>query len=305
MIFSLLPTIENTRRRLALNTALSAVELKARLQGLAQTGRALPEQDELEPLLAAMLEHIGSVDPVLRDGLIYPTFAAWVSKGDFGDSRLRALLDAALDEQHLFYGIGEQGTDSVFTRTFSMLLVALLIYQHRSRPFLEAAELLKAAQAVIGYTRLEQDRRGYVPGKGWAHAAAHASDTLDEFARCDELGEETLREILASIQSLILTARMPYGYEEDERLSVATVAVLERGLVADEVWQAWLEGFPAGVAAGRDLVEQITLRVNARGLLRSFFFRIRRPEVIERIGQQRSDRLAGLAEAALTSIARF
>ncbi len=134
-----------------------------------------------------MAAHIGSPDPELRDDLIYDIFAHWIEADLLDAGQLKQLLDVSLDGSHLFYRIGESGTDSVFTRTFSALVIALIVDAHRRHAFLTSGELHRVKDEIEDYLCRERDVRGYVDGKGWAHAVAHAADMLAELAQCPEL----------------------------------------------------------------------------------------------------------------------
>ncbi len=116
------------------------IELKEKLQGLAQNKFRLSENDDLSELIPQMLYHIGSIDDYLRDELIYSAFGTWILRYNAIDfQQLRKILPIALDEQHMFCKLGEQDTDSVFTRSFSVLLLPLLLITHRAHPFLSAS----------------------------------------------------------------------------------------------------------------------------------------------------------------------
>ncbi|MTI71627.1 MAG: DUF2785 domain-containing protein [Firmicutes bacterium] len=52
------------------------------------------------------------------------------------------ILNIVLDENHIFYKIGEIG-DSVFTRTFSVLILPPIIYEHKENNFLSLKDLEK------------------------------------------------------------------------------------------------------------------------------------------------------------------
>src|SRR5512139_2560214 len=102
---------------------LNETQLKEKLQVYAENEFRPPAQDELSELVPAMLHHIGSTDSVLRDDLIYSAFATWITDHDAIDhEQLRSMLPTVLDEEHLLYKVGEQDTDSVFTRAVSVLL---------------------------------------------------------------------------------------------------------------------------------------------------------------------------------------
>lgn len=117
-----------------------------------------------------MMKYMGDIDSELRDNLIYSTFAEWIGHGEFTENQLSELLHISLDEQHLFYGIGEKDTDSVFTRTFSVLIIPLIMGKDREQPFLSKEEVMFTKKKLMKYMELEQDLRGYVEEMGWAHS---------------------------------------------------------------------------------------------------------------------------------------
>jgi Protein of unknown function (DUF2785) len=138
------------------------------------------------------------------------------------------LLTICLDEEHLFYRIGERGTDSVFTRSFSVLVVALILEKDRETGFLKE-DLLEAAKAnCFRYLREEKDTRGYVETKGWAHSIAHGADALTEVIRHPLFDIGKMDECLEVIQECLFKETTTYVDDEDERLLFAIEAFLIR-----------------------------------------------------------------------------
>lgn len=74
-----------------------------------------------------MLTQIGNPDGFLRDELIYRSFGKMIVSNQLNPEEFQSLLEVVLQEDYLFYGIGESGTDSVFTRSFSALVIAAVI----------------------------------------------------------------------------------------------------------------------------------------------------------------------------------
>ena len=62
---------------------MNATELKEQLQLIQSKNFAADEVKHPYELALHMLQHIGSTDPVLRDELIYVTFATWIGQGYF------------------------------------------------------------------------------------------------------------------------------------------------------------------------------------------------------------------------------
>ncbi len=257
--------------------------LKDRLKEIAADDYKAPTRPELYPLVLAMGTHTGAVDPELRDDLIYMTMATWIARGVFEPQDLVEILQVALNEQHLFYGLGEKESDTVFTRSFSMLIVAAVLSAHRRHPFLPESELQVIKQKLLRYLDGERDLRGYVPVKGWAHAMAHAADALDELVQCEEMKAADLGELLTAMRRMINCTEAVYICEEDERLVTAVLAAWHREEINDEAIIHWLAAFsPAGES---ELPFAASYRgyVNAKNFLRSLTFRTERLPLSEAV----------------------
>jgi hypothetical protein len=248
--------------------------LKERLNQIAGDEFRVDNEGERFELALGMARFIGSPDPELRDGLIYQAFCFWILEHEaFTAVQLHQLFDLVVDENHLFYRLGEKGTDAVFTRTFSMLLLPLLLIAHRKRPYLTQPEIVNLKDTVIRYLEREQDVRGYVRDKGWAHAVAHAADALDDLALCQELGADDLGDILTAVQYKIGTDDYIFVHEEDERMVTAVASLLSRRALSDTAVNEWIRSFipfVAEVEAGPSSSRYL----NVKNFLRSLYFRL-------------------------------
>ncbi|MEI2611395.1 MAG: DUF2785 domain-containing protein [Candidatus Promineifilaceae bacterium] len=255
---------------------MNEATLKTRLHQLAEQD-APPAAAELPALLEAMMQFIGSVDPELRDSLIYPTFATWIESGLLAEDVLRRLFLQAVDEEHLYCGLDEAEGDRVFTRTFSLLLLPLILAVHRETPFLPPEEIQQVKERVLAYLPLEQDRRGYVPEKGWAHAAAHCADVLDDLALCAELGPGDLRAILGLAAATVAEPRFVYTHDEQERMSIAAFAVLSRQVLSQNEVKEWLDGLAAAANQHQAMLDRFYCRLNLKQFVTSLYFRLNKP----------------------------
>jgi len=220
-----------------------------------------------------MMKYIGDIDSELRDNLIYSTFAEWIDRGEFTDEQVRELLHICLDDQHLFYGIGEKETDSVFTRTFSVLIIPLVMGKDRDQRFLTKEDVILIKNKLLQYIDLEQDYRGYVEEKGWAHAIAHVSDGLEAIARSSYMEKEDLIDILNAIQPKFFVNNYVYINKEDERNVSAILSVFNRELLKDHEIHSWIQSFGEKKMVG-DHPEDDIHYMNMKCLLRSLYFRI-------------------------------
>lgn len=254
---------------------LSETELKTELLTFAKENSRSPSQEDLTTLVPGMLEHIGTLDAELRDELIYPTFSRWILQENIlSTAQCRAILTTALDDRHLLFGLGEKDSDSVFTRAFSALLIPLLLIKHRNAPYLDCADVFHTKESLLRMIRGEKDRRGYVEGKGWAHAVAHASDALDDLAQCVEFGAQDLREMLEALKGFILDNSSAYSCGEDQRMATPLIAILRRGLIPEEVMQTWLSELAEAALAEKKMPRKMIMRTYLQNFLHALYFRV-------------------------------
>ncbi len=252
----------------------SEVELKTKLKQFASDKGMLPSPGEMEALIQAMLAYIGAVDSELRDDLIYSTLAGWIMRGEvLSSEQCRGIFDIVQDEKHLLLGLGEKDTDTVFTRTFSALQIPPLLIRHRQTPYLDSSQVMRAKENLLRYILEENDRRGYVEGKGWAHGIAHSADALDDLVQCSELSIDDLREILAALIPVIAYNEFTYGFGEDERLVTPVIAILRRGLIPMSEMKDWLAVLVSRVTDQVSINRRVVARANVKNFLQSLFFR--------------------------------
>ncbi|OWA33647.1 hypothetical protein B9G55_20075 [Saccharibacillus sp. O16] len=219
-------------------------ELLKALQGI-RFSSIPPESPTLAALIPSMLRYIGDVDSALRDEWIYGSFSQWIQAGWLEEDQLRQVMDAVLKGDGLFFRIGEQETDSVFTRSFSMLLIPLILSSDRRSPWLHEQEWRALFHAVLRVLDEERDLRGYVPeeGRGWAHAVAHTADALEDLAQSPLAGSVERLHMLEGIRRRLLGAEHVFVHDEDDRLAAAAETILTLGQLEQEPIEAWLERF--------------------------------------------------------------
>lgn len=260
---------------------MDATELKAQLQLIQSKNFAADEVEHPYELALHMLQHIGSTDPVLRDELIYVTFATWIGQGIFSEEQLRVLLHKAMDDQHLFYGIGDKGTDSVFTRAFSVLLLPPILNMDRQRNFLIKADIEAIHHRLTTYLKEEKDVRGYVDEKGWAHAPAHASDAVEDLAQSRYMDETALRELLDSLAVKITESTAVYIHDEDQRIAHAVVTIVRRKLLNRSDLAAWIAALEQACidqTGERSHLEISQINMNVRVFLQTLYLVVRKEE---------------------------
>jgi hypothetical protein len=202
------------------------------------SGFAVPSDRALDELAAELTTMLGSTDPAIRDSLAYSALATWIGRGVY-DDLLPGLGDGMSDG--LLVGLGEHDTDSVFRRSFSVLVLATCIERDNEQHLLPPATIATWGDRIATWYVRERDLRGYVPAKGWAHTVAHGADAIGELAASRHLGLPELVVLLDVLADRLLTctdAVLTCG--EPDRLALATRTVLRRGLVPPKVVEPWL-----------------------------------------------------------------
>ncbi|WP_379131106.1 DUF2785 domain-containing protein [Paenibacillus sp. sgz500958] len=243
------------------------------LQRIEEEQYLLREDERIQEFITLMLQHIGDPEPALRDELIYPTFYEWIeTQKRFTTMELREMLMILTDEEHLLYRIGSIDDPSVFTRSFTALVIVLIIRRHRQQPFLEPEDFLNLKHSLLRYYREEKDLRGYLLEGGWAHSAAHGADALVELVQCPESDSEVRHEVLGVIHGMLYNGQQSFNEEEDERMASIVDVMIKRDLLPSEDLAGWIKTL-AQCAEWPRSREQTIARVNSKNFVRCLYFR--------------------------------
>jgi hypothetical protein len=240
--------------------------------------QALPQGEWVRELTPELLSWLGSSDAELRDRFAYPILTAWIERGQYGPDELRGIAGQMLND--LGQGLGEAGTDSVFLRSFSALILMEVVARDNAEPFLDQADVHELLAGSLDYLRRERDLRGWVEGPGWAHAVAHTADLLMMLSRSRHLGAAELAALLDGVADRLLTPTdTVFLYQEDERLAYAVLNVLRRRLLDHGSVSRWLGRFarPPGYESWQPVYAEAGLsvaRVNVTSFLRSLYFQL-------------------------------
>lgn len=256
--------------------SMNANELKKILKEI-QDGEKTWEEESKVFILKSMIKHIGSTDSELRDQLIYSTFCQLTLKNQLDHELLNELLDICLSDL-LFRGIGENGTDTVFTRSFTTLLITLILYRDNEDNFLSQSMVYKIKDKLIDYINLEKDLRGYVPVKGWAHSIAHVADGFDELVKNPKVNQEFYLDILKSLWNKIFVSTSVYIHDEDERILIPILEMLNNGLEQKEI-EALIRNIPIELKIRKEQIDEEKywfLFANCKTFLKSFLLIVNR-----------------------------
>ncbi len=151
---------------------------------------------------------LGDVDPHVREDLAATTLVEWVGQGVY-DDLLTALGDGMT--AGLVSGLGEAGTDTVFRRSYSALVLAHCIARDNQERLVPDGTIHRWGDAAMSWLVREQDTRGFVPGSGWARACHHGALALTALAGSPTMGMLELTVLLDVIADRV-TQRSPFRY---------------------------------------------------------------------------------------------
>lgn len=246
-------------------------------QAVLATGVDVPSDRPLDELTAELVGMLGHPDPRRRDRIAYTVLASWIGLGVY-DDLLVGIGDGLAAGMR--QGLGEDGTDSVLRRSFSALVLAEAIARDNEARLLTDEQVLAWGDRATSWLLAEQDLRGYVEGRGWAHPVAHGADLLGMLARSRHLSAAHLTVLLEVVADRLLTPTTHVlRHGEDDRLAHAVLCVLHRDLVDDEALETWMARLGAGLRhpdAGRpELVEWPSpAAANTRAFLRSLHLQL-------------------------------
>ncbi len=226
-----------------------------------------PAGTSIEALSHELSDMLASPDPEWRDDTAYTLLASWIyRKRLIEPDTLRALM--AEWTSNLTVGINDPPpSDSVFRRSFSALMLSVVVARDNEAPFLDAHEFRQLLTAALVYLRAEPDQRGYDPVKGWIHSAAHTADLLKFLGRSRYLEPADQIAILDGIDARLRSAHIVFTHGEDERLARAILSLVNRSDADRQGFRAWLDRVRATRIGEPPAVDQLTASQNIKNLL--------------------------------------
>jgi hypothetical protein len=241
--------------------------------------------DEFEAV-KLVISSLSSPNGEIRDDLGYTILVKWLIKEHIlNGNQLKNILKQAISDDMLYFKIGESETDSVFQRSFSSLLIALVLVRDNQEQFLSKEDFIKTLYRLVEYCKLEKDFRSFVNGKGWAHAPAHISDALDECVRSRYADLSECKVLWKSLQTLIENAPHVFDAEEDERIATPVIAMVELKKVSFTELLQWLQKIDIHQLNNEpdDATERyakLTKKVNFKHLIRCLYLRMKEKSLI-------------------------
>ncbi|WP_019414201.1 DUF2785 domain-containing protein [Paenisporosarcina sp. TG20] len=230
-----------------------------------------------------MIENIGSTDPLLRDQLIYGAFCHLIKGHQLNKQQLDYILTVLQNKQLLTLDIEKTISDAVFTRSFTALFYAAILGYDASKQIVSKDLIRQVMDETHDYMSQEQDIRGYVESKGWAHAAAHGADLLVYIAKHPMSTDEDARKILLHIARFISISE-GYRDDEEERLARSFVSLCKHHL-SEEFIEEWFteldHSLNERVATNPGELQPYYAKLAFKNFLKSSYFLFQKDDIHE------------------------
>lgn len=231
------------------------------------------ENLNINELVNEMLSNIGTLDFELRDDLIHIGFENLIANGSITDLKMKEILKICLDNNHLFYKIGEDDKHAIYTRSFSLLLIPQLLDRNLKSPFLDKVDIKLIKEKLVEYANKESDFSGYSIKYGWAHAAAHLADSLEALLKYPIDTVDT-NDILDIIKKMVKIDKIVYQYLEEERLIRPFMSILKKNVLEVKLVLNWLHDLSEWEPKENWNLE-FTVLYNVRNFFSSLYFIIK------------------------------
>jgi hypothetical protein len=226
--------------------------------------------DVPDATLDALVIALSSPNPELRDDLAAATLVRWIALDHLlSDEAMRELHGQAISAAGPLATLGDQDSDTIFGRSFTILLLALLHAADNAAGYLSDDQWQGTVAALARVGQSELDLRAQVPGKGWAHVIAHAADLADELAQSGRCTTAGAREVLHALSSLVNRLEQSFLGEEEDRIAVAVASLIGGAYIS----VADLRDI-AGIDPGDPMELPPARRANWKAVARSLFFRL-------------------------------
>lgn len=207
--------------------------LQQQLELIQQNDYTQLQHIDINELTLNMLQYIGTTDSYVRYQLIYKCFAHFIHHEFLMDDQLKLLLHTCLSDEYLYCDIHSPQTDGVFTRSYTVSLIALILQFANSHYFFTEEDIEDIKNKLITYTNLETDFRGYIENKGWAHCIAHVSDAFTEIVHNSYTTFQWYEELIHCLLNKIFIPSDLFHNNEDERIVTPLLAMLYHDLSQD------------------------------------------------------------------------
>jgi len=172
----------------------------------------------------------------------------WVERIPSDEQYIRT-LNISLSDDFLFKNIDEGESDASFCRAFVSLFVRWIINADTKFDLLTNDQYLEALDRAVDYIGQENDRRGFVYGKGTVHTVNHGNGMMVAFIENPKFPLDYTNKMLDCVKRFVVSYERFAGYDWSENFLARIVASLLAKGVGEDAVKSWVEGLMPEVTA--------------------------------------------------------
>lgn len=203
----------------------------------------LDNTDALDSMTDELINYLDSADAELRDTIAYSVLARWIITHQYySDEQLTSLVERLIPK--LSESLGNHDDDTIFGRSYAVLVLSLLAYQDDRSSFMSESLIRTLLDEARNYLIAERDNRAYIDGKGWANACSNTADLLKFLARNPVIEAEDAKRIIDTIaEKIVMQTSSIFNHDEEERLAQVIMAILDLSVLTTYELEDWLKHF--------------------------------------------------------------
>lgn len=192
------------------------------LDANAKRGVAAAESD-LDPVsdetLKLAVAQLANPLPKYRDTGAFFFLSDVIQNQLVSEAQMQWLITYLVSDEQLFDHIFETNNAAIYRRSFSVLLVSLLLFTYRTKTaFMSDEQLDHVINQIALYAAIERDGRGFIGTNGWAHAFTHIGNVVNELILIPQLMRADKLFLLASMLSGYRELQQPLVMGETTRI---------------------------------------------------------------------------------------
>lgn len=228
-----------------------------------------------------MVEHIGDRSPAIRDELVYNSFCHAILEELLSTGDLLYLVQTILEQDLLHYQ-GSEKIPATLTRSFTALLLALILYADNNQDScyfhtLSEENRQEIFVAALSYLTQEEDTTGWSDTYGWVHAIAHGAEFLMQVGLHDNFPSDKMQDIWDCLLFVLKKPKKIFTAGEERRLAILITQLLIAGKLDQNQLADWV-----GQLELPDLSPQeYFCRVNVENFLAAIFLQLEKAEQLD------------------------
>lgn len=209
---------------------------RAALDALKAANFEIADHAQRQALAKSLIACLDNPDPILRDGIAFEAYSAWM-RADKLDVDTRAALMKSLLVMLQPEPVDAQG----FRQPFAALVLSEVARTDRIAAWMSVEQRAQLVDEAARYLISVRDYRGFNDKDGWRHGVAHGADLVTQLVVNPRVDRVAIDRLLVAVATQVTPAgEVSYVDGESERLARPVLFAAQRGLHSADDWQKWL-----------------------------------------------------------------